>query len=241
MTDVKPSPERAASRGRRREFARRFVLFVILLAIIASAASLVRLGAVLAATPRAAWLEEVPTLTSQPASDPEVAARAAWLARFIDDPAFVMARLPECQSLAASAADRARCVDIIDDGLRPLPASGELWLARAVALLQSGSFGDGPFDALRLSYRFAPKEGWIASSRVVTALRLYPLLPDDLKKDAVDDLNLILTYDFTQPLVDAYVGDPTLRNAAQDALQGLDAKRLGFFLYKIRQKTGMPG
>ncbi len=56
-----------------------------------------------------------------------------------------------------------------------------------------------------------------------------------------DDLNLILTYDFTQPLVDAYVADPTLRNAAQDALQALDAKRLGFFLYKIRQKTGMPG
>jgi hypothetical protein len=155
------------------------------------------------------------------------------VASVIDDPALVIARYPGCDS--AGAPD---CLALIEDGLRTAPYSGELWLAKAAALLKARRVDNSLFEALRMSYRTSRKEGWVASGRVLLGLRLYPVLPPDLAKDVDGDLALVIQYDqFSGVLTTAYTAENSLRKAAQPALDRLSPAQLGKFVELVRWKA----
>jgi hypothetical protein len=203
-----------------------------------------RLAAVVSATPSVTWLPELNALVRpRLAVGERTRARAALVDRFIADPTLMLALFPGCGAGAASpsAGDGAaapRCLDVIEATLQEAPWSGELWYAKALYLARAGE-GEAPlFEALRMSWRTAPKEGWVAGGRVLLALRLYPTLPEDLRARASEDLALILEYDqYSDPLVTSYAADQSLRTTAQPALEKLSPLQLKKFIDIVRWKT----
>jgi hypothetical protein len=68
----------------------------------------------------------------------------------------------------------------------------------------------------------APHEGWIATPRVIFGLRIYPLLPEDLKADVQTDLVQIIGEGRLSHIVArAYAADPAMREAGGAALRTL--------------------
>jgi hypothetical protein len=161
-------------------------------------------------------------------------ARAATLSRWVSDAALVRTLLPPCLSPASSAktvATGATCLSLIDAALRRAPASGELWLFKGLLLAGDGDFGSEMMDALRNSYKTSPSEGWLASGRVATAIRLYAVLPDDLKDRVVGDLRLVLTSPaLASPLIRTYLTDARFRAAARPVLEALPPPLLERFV-----------
>jgi len=205
---------------------------------IIALAAVVRLGLVVSATPQRDWLSELPLLLSSPSPvEPATSERAETLQRFLRDAELVPARMARCRAEEATAQSSADCVAVITDGLDAKPASGELWLGRAVWLLQDGSDLPAVFQALSTSYKVARLEAWVASGRVTLGLRLYPLLPPELQQAVQEDLALVLDNNASGPLVDAYVNDPAMREAAAPALEKLPPSSLGEFLDLVRRKA----
>jgi hypothetical protein len=218
----------------------------IVLALTVIGASIVllatgRLGAVIVATPDQLWLNEFPRLVSfSDAASPVVQSRAALVSQYLNDPALFYSSIDRCASAQGSetrpansaATDRTRdCLAAIDVALRANPSSGELWLLKATVLIRTGDLGADMIDALRGSYRTTPREGWIASERVLVGLRLYPLLPADIRNQVAADLRIVLTEAaLAQPLIDAYPRDLALRRAAKDALNTLPSDLLEKFV-----------
>ena len=124
---------------------------------------------------------------------------------------------------------------IVDEALRASPASSELWLFKASQYAAAGNFGEEMMKSLRNSYRTAPREGWIASQRVLLGLRLFPALAPDLQASVSADLRLVLDYpQLSQPLVNAYATDSSLRAAAFAPLHALPTDALQHFVSLVR-------
>jgi hypothetical protein len=189
---------------------------------IVGVTAVARLGVVVAATPPAVWLDGYPRFVdlSLPI-DPSRASLADAAANLVQDPALIRARLGLCQQRSDAEDPAGQCIRVVDDALRAAPSSGELWLFKADRLMRAGQLA-GSLAALRQSYRMAPREGWIASARVVLGLQLYPLLPRDLQVATTDDLALVLELEeFLPPLRDAYGRDAALRAASVKAIDDL--------------------
>jgi hypothetical protein len=204
----------------------------------------VRLGAIVASTPPSTWLAEFNALVRpRLAVDPAIRERAVLVGRYIDDPALMLARYPGCDSQPAAAdagvaATESACLAIIEETLGQAPYSGELWYAKGLWLARAGQVDETLFESLRMSYRTAPLEGWIASGRVLLGLRLYAELPDDLKQRVGDDLVLVLQYDqFSDALTSSYAADEAFRKLAQPALEKLTPQQLRAFIDLVRWKT----
>ncbi|MEO8667394.1 MAG: hypothetical protein ABI399_02695 [Bauldia sp.] len=204
------------------------------------------MAAVVSSTPPSTWLPEFSSLVrSRLVVDPAIRARAGFVGRFIDDPALMLSRFPGCDpepltkvEAAPIAAHESECLAIIEETLSRAPYSGELWYAKALWLVKAGQTDSRLFEALRMSWRTAHKEGWIARGRVVLGFRLYPQLPEDLKQRVGDDLALVLQYDqFSDALSGSYSADETLRKAAQPALEKLTPQQLRKFIDLVRWKT----
>ncbi len=193
-----------------------------------------RLALVVAGTPPATWLQEYVRLADpSAATDARLAARAASLSGVIPDPMLYPAQMAPCGS--RGEADP-KCLAIIDAALKTAPASGDLWFYKAWTLMRNGDFSDKLLDALRNSYRVAPREGWIASGRVVLGMKIYPILPDDLQADARNDLALVVEAgQLAQPLASAYLADEALRNAAAEPIKALPAELIERFVRRVRQ------
>ena len=205
-----------------------------------------RLAAVVAATPESLWFAENPRLVDPALSvAPSTQSRAEALARLLDEPSLIRGRLPACHSVLdptadpgpAGTASDARCQEVIDAALRAAPSSGELWLFKAAVFVRSADIGAPAFAALRNSYRTAPREGWIASARVILGLRLWPFLPADLQASVRGDLALVLANDLAQPLADAYAGDFSLRRVAAPALQSLPKDLMDRFVSAVKSSV----
>jgi hypothetical protein len=219
---------------------RRKVMFAVLglVAAVTALASL-RLAAVVSATPAGLWLEEVPRLVDPRfGSDALLASRATAVGKIIADPALVTARVGACDKNDAAA--QALCAGIVNAALAADPSSGELWTFKAWTLAHDADYGPATFTALRNSYAFARREGWIAADRVVLGLTLYPLLPDDLRSDVAADLQLVLESRLAlyEPLIQAYAHNPHLQDTARDALRALPADDLNYFVSLMRQQLG---
>jgi hypothetical protein len=204
--------------------ARSAFLSLVAFGLVIGLVSTFRLAAVVAATPTAQVFDEPLMLI-----DPDVvvewdaSARAEAIASRIGDPSLFRARLHSCQfDPDTYEVDFDICLSAVDDALRAAPSSGELWLYKAQMLAASGEFGPALFAALRNSYRMAPHEGWIATPRVIFGLRVYPLLPEDVKSDVQADLVQIIGDGRLSHIVArAYAEDPSLRDAGGAALRTL--------------------
>jgi tetratricopeptide (TPR) repeat protein len=212
-----------------------------------------RLALVVSATPQSLWLSEYPLLTV-PAGRPVDAAtvdRAERVSRLISDSHLVTARLAPCRSTREAARiaavvedfDNATtdCLRAIDAGLAADPASGELWYARSQLLFDLGRL-DEFVDSLRRSYRSAPREGWIISSRAVLGVSALPLLPEDLRADVRNDVDLALSdYRLADGLIAAVVADPKFRALALPIVEDLSADRQEWFLQRVRAELAAKG
>lgn len=216
---------------------RTIVLALAALGLAIGLVSTFRLGAVVAAMPASQIFDEPLRLVVPGATvGPGAARRAEAIAARIDDPALLRARLQVCRSPEdGGAIDRERCLRAIDDALTAAPVSGELWLFRAKMLAASGVPGEAFFQSLRNSFLTAPREGWIASERVMLELRLYPLLPQDLREQTRSDLLLVMGHgNLSRLLAETYAADLAMRNAGAEALRSLPADVLYDFVGMAR-------
>ncbi len=229
------APASSAARRAGSRAARAVTLAVLCFMTFVAAFASVRLAAVVLATPTATWLDQVPLLVDpEHDDDAQMARRAAAVSNVIADPLLFTPQAAVCNSRDAD--DVAACGRILDAALAAAPASGELWLFKARVLAFNARYDETTLAALRNSYRFAPREGWIAADRVVLGLTLYPLLPADLRSDVAADLHLVLSLPtrFAAPLATAYAGNEHLRVAATDALHVLSADDLNRFVARVR-------
>jgi len=227
--------------------------FATAMALVATGATLgllacLRLAATLADTPSSLWLVEYSPLALAAVSVNErTRERAEQLATTISDPALVTARLAGCRTSPWGGTEAIRsqvvrdagveCAAVVNDGLLALPVSGELWLKRAMLAAETGEPDDHLFEALRKSFQTAPREGWIAGSRLVIGLRLYSALPEDLKALVTSDLRLVLSdQGLMAPLVDAVVTDEELRRTTLAALASLPVEGQYAFVTAVRAK-----
>lgn len=241
---ITASPARYRGAGLQQGW-RAVVLGLTTIAALVGAVAVVRLGAMTASSPPASWLVEIPPVMGDSAFDDAAAARrASIVAAWVSDPATLAARFGQCRAdLAAPLAPQSMdyCIALIDGGLRMAPGSGELWLGKAVWLLQTKAPIGDVLQSLEASFRVAPREAWIAAGRVILGLRLYPLLTPELQQHVRDDLELVLKTNYYMPLVAAYIAEPTLRQAAAPALESLSEVRLALFLDQVRRANQKPG
>jgi hypothetical protein len=195
-----------------------------------------RLGIAVMATPRPLLLvEPVRYVEASVRADPATVARADAAAAILNDAGLIRARVEHCRAEEGQAVDAAKCLAVVDDALRAAPSSGELWLLRASLLTQFGEFGAPLHVALRNSFAVAPLEGWIAVPRLALELRLYPVLPADLKEQARAELGAVLA-DPAQAhiLAASYARDPAMRDAGKPAFDGMPPELVARFAAFVR-------
>jgi hypothetical protein len=218
--------------------ARSYVLVLLAAGLVIGFASTLRLGAVVAATPTSLLFDEPLRLIDPDAEIGwDARARADAISERIGDPGLVRARVRSCQPDGETGQiDFEACLAAIEDGLAAGPASGELWLYKAMMMARSGEFGPGMADALRNAYRMAPHEGWIATPRVIFGLQLYPLLPDDVQEEVKADLVQIIGEGrLSHEVARAYALDPGVRDAGGAAVRSLPPDLLFRFTSITRQ------
>ncbi len=220
------------------------VLGLAAIGVVIGIVSTLRLGAVVAATPRGELFDELLRLADPAVTVGQGAADLAdALSARLNDPALFRARMAFCEQAAPALADAGpdaggaadptyqRCLDAIDDALRAGPSSGELWLYKAMVLAEASEVDEQTIAALRNSYRMSPREGWIATARSILGLRLYPLLPGDLQDDVRADLVMVMNnFTFAPTLAAAYAQDFSLRSAGAAALEMLPPDLLARFI-----------
>lgn len=224
---------------------RNLVLGLATVGLILGALATVRLGAVVSATPASLWLDPYPRLVDPNASiDEGTRDRAVVLARVLGDPGLLRGAIDNCiRGGGSTGADGTseECLATIDSALRTVPSSGELWLQKARLLLVSEGLGEPVYDSLRNSYRVAPKEAWIAASRVVVGLRIYAALPDDLKEHVRNDMALVMQRrNLSAAVVAVYANDPSFREAARPALEVLSPELVSAFAELVGDRFEAP-
>jgi hypothetical protein len=209
------------------------VLFLAALGAILGCVFALRLGLIVLASPASVWLSDFAPLTASVGeADPFSRRLAETLSDNFADNALVRSRLAICEGELAAASEApdlerrasalSHCLRVVDDGLRAVPVSSELWLARVRYLSNSGIFDETLQTALRRSYETGPREGWIGANRLVVALRLKPLLPPEFDADIQRDIGIVLeSRSLAAPFVDAYVTDAALREVAGPMIEAL--------------------
>lgn len=220
-------------------FWKRAGLVFLLLGMTLSLVLSLRLGVVVASVPRDLWLVESPALV-QPgrAEDAGLKIRAEQAAQLVDDPFLTVARLPGCAVPTGARPDVTACLTVIDEALATAPLSGELWLARARMLLQSGDRGPSFRQALSNAYAAGPREGWLAAQRALLGLQIFSVLPKSLQDQVVADLELVIASDTLSPtLVSAYLRNPLFSQNLLAVLDRLPLPTQRRFLAAVEART----
>ena len=109
----------------------------------------------------------------------------------------------------------------------PLLWLGLFWLQNNTRALQQDNF-----QALRLSYRFGPNEGWLALRRSRFALAVYPALPEDLKRRAVDEFVQLVKSNFIPDAADIIIGPGRpISGTLLSHLEGIDLAKLRYLAW----------
>lgn len=109
------------------------------------------------------------------------------------------------------------------------PSDPLLWLARFWLQNNMRGLREDNFTALRLSYQFGANEGWLALRRSRFALAIYPALPEDLKRRALEEFVQLVKSDFMTDAADIVVkqGRP-ISAMLLSHLKGIDIMKLRF-------------
>ena len=111
------------------------------------------------------------------------------------------------------------CANLIRLALNNTPADGRLWLEYAKALTLEGDADITAMQALQNSYRFSPREAWIANPRSSFALSIWGGLPAELKQVASDEIIAELSDNrFREQLAMQYVQKPFTRTAIEQVM-----------------------
>jgi len=94
----------------------------------------------------------------------------------------------------------------VDRALGCVPTEGFLWFIRYWSALHAGDTASEHFDELRMSYRLAPYEGWIALRRSPYTLAIYDSLPHDVQEMASHEWVAIAASGFINEAVEILKG-----------------------------------
>ena len=109
------------------------------------------------------------------------------------------------------------------------PADPLLWLARYWLQNNTRGLQQDNFAALRLSYRFGANEGWLALRRSRFALAVYPALPEDLQRQAIDEFVQLVKSGFISDAADIVVGPGRpISGVLLSRLEGIEITKLKF-------------
>jgi hypothetical protein len=155
--------------------------------------------------------------------------------------AIVSLRLAEEAVSDGDAASIDQTQSALDAALRGVlectPADPLSWLA--LFWLQNNTKGlqQANFRALRLSYRFGPNEGWLALRRSRFALAVYPALPDDLKRQVIDEFVQLVKSDFVVEAADIVAGPGRpISEVLLSRLEGIDIVKLRYLARLLQGK-----
>lgn len=113
------------------------------------------------------------------------------------------------------------CLSILQNLLRDNPSDGRLWLE--VARLRSVSvegLDDDALDALRRSYEYARREGWIRQVRTNFVVSVWKGLTPELQTTAsADILEALQDYHFVVYLCNIYRTNPIVRVAIREVIE----------------------
>jgi TPR repeat protein len=82
---------------------------------------------------------------------------------------------------------RRACLHVLRAAVSGAPADGRLWLEIAIATAALDGFGPQAVEALKHSYETAPREGWVAKSRLQFTLKNWESLPEKIKDRTILD------------------------------------------------------
>jgi hypothetical protein len=94
----------------------------------------------------------------------------------------------------------------VDRALGCVPTEGFLWFIRYWSALHAGGTASEHFNELRMSYRLAPYEGWIALRRSPYTLAIYDALPVDVQDMARQEWVAIAASGFINEAVEILKG-----------------------------------
>jgi len=114
----------------------------------------------------------------------------------------------------------------------PLTWFALFWLQNNTRGLQQDNF-----KALRLSYRYGPNEGWLALRRSRFALAVYPALPDDLKRQAIDEFVQLVRSNFIPDAAEIVLGPGRPVSALLlSRLEGIDIVKLRYLARLLQSR-----
>jgi hypothetical protein len=109
------------------------------------------------------------------------------------------------------------------------PTDAFLWLTLFWTQNNARGLQEDNFEALRMSYRFGPNEGWLAIRRNRMAVAIFPALPEDLKKQALDEFGQLVKSDFITDAADIITGPGRpISDLLLSRLDGIDVQKLRF-------------
>jgi TPR repeat protein len=104
------------------------------------------------------------------------------------------------------------CIEILHDAVRQSPTDGRLWLELATTTADLEGVNNEVIEALRMSYVTAFREGWVAKSRQEFVTTIWPRLPPEVRKLALE-----VDLDAAQALA---LGNVSLSSASSEVVQG---------------------
>ena len=133
----------------------------------------------------------------------------------------------------------------IELALRAVPSDGFMWFALFWLTKTRDGYRQESLPYLRMSYRVAPHEGWIAERRNRVAVSILSVLPADLKETIITEFRNLVSSGFIEPAAEILTG-PGWGNR-ELLLKGLanapeDAKRqLADAIYGLGFDVTIPG
>jgi hypothetical protein len=146
------------------------------------------------------------------------------------------------EALAVGDAGRIRLTQsaleaALRDAFACTPTDPCLWLTLFWTQINTRGLQQDNFGSLRMSYRFGPNEGWLAIRRNRYAVAIYPALPDDLKKSAVDEFRQLVKSNLITDAADIIAGPGRpISDLLLSRLDGIDVQKLRFMARLLDRK-----
>ncbi|MGB9187096.1 MAG: hypothetical protein WCB34_03760 [Methylovirgula sp.] len=118
----------------------------------------------------------------------------------------------------------------IESALRAVPSDGFMWFALFWLTKTRDGYRQESLPYLRMSYRVAPHEGWIAVRRNRVAVSILSILPADLAETVITEFRNLVSSGFVEPAAEILTGPgwgnrelllTGLANAPEDARRQL--------------------
>lgn len=143
----------------------------------------------------------------------------------------------EAGDFAGLDAARRHCVEVIENALRWMPASPELWFHHARLLAEAGAGNEDVNRSLRLTYRMGAREGWLASARLRFGLLRWDLLPTDLRGNVERDAwTMLQSWVLLKGLARLHRSNPALRKQLDEVVERQATPKQKATLYWLVEK-----